>query len=660
MTLAEQIAVFLSESKDQLFLKKLVDCIRPPRRKKAVAEDKIQELTSLINLDENLRRRINTAITNSITRADLQYIFSESGMITGSGFFAELSQKITEKILPTLLPEKDLRLHVRKIFPKDWDYKWINQVSEPTWIGLFRSIRLDVSFDGPQQKQQLLHAAKVLSYRIAALGLDKRIVQKAAEIIQPLNAFTEQNKAWQWYTHAMEMGDTAMQIEYFQRLNNLIEKGLEQVKEIRHVKRAAGTSLQQTFITERICQQLERLRIIITIIDPQVDVSTYAYANYFKEVVESENTHKKLGSFLSSNFSYLAYQIAEHGGRTGEKYITNNLKEYWQFFRSAAVGGIIISIAALIKMELGHFNWAPFWASFLFGLNYAFAFVIIHLLKGSIATKQPALTASAIASALDNTNPKSPTLNNMALMVGKVFRSQLASLLGNLLIVFPLTVLFAYLVHRFTGEHLVNPAKAVHILEDTQPSVRNIWFAAIAAFLLFMSGIISGYFDNLVVFGKIPQRIRAHRRFTFIFGPRGTIKLANYIDNNMGALMGNIFLGFALGFIIFFGKIFALPLDIRHVTISTGFFGFTGFAQGFPYTNMQWLYYLSGLVCIAFTNLTVSFGLALYVAMKSRKVPTRQLIPLIKLTGLYFLKFPVDFFFPPKKERLPQELSQTK
>jgi len=649
--ISDQISTFLKEPKEVPFLKSLVDTIRPPRRKKILAEENIVQLTSLILADKNLQYRISTAITKIVTKADLQYIFSESGLVTGSGFFAELSQKITEKILPTLLPKNDLRNHVRKIFSKKWDYKWIYQVQEQVWINLFRSINLNISFDSPAQQQQLIHAAEVLSYRIAALGLDKRIVQKAPEIILPLNAFTAQNKIWQLYRHAINTGDTVLRLEYFQQLDSIIARGLLQIEEIRHTRKEAGTSLQQTFIIERICQQLERLQIIITIIDPMVDVSTYAYTDYFKEIVESENTHKQLGSFLSLNFSTLAYQIAGHGGRTGEKYITNNLREYRQFFRSAAIGGVIISLAALIKMWLGHYTLAPFWASFLFGINYAIAFVVIHLIGGSIATKQPALTASAIATALDNTTPRSPSLNNMALMVGKVFRSQLASLMGNLLVVFPLTIFIAYLVHKATGEHLVNPAKALHVLEDTQPSIRNIWYAAIAAFLLFMSGIISGYFDNLVIFGKIPERIRAHRRFTYILGAKGTIKLANYIDNNMGALMGNIFLGFALGFIIFFGKIFALPLDIRHVTISTGFFGFTAFAQDFAFTKLQWLYYLAGLVCIAFTNLTVSFGLALYVAMKSRKVPTRQLLTLTKVTGRYFLRFPGDFFFPPKRER---------
>ncbi len=660
MNIEAQIHNLLIQTKDLALLKGLVDIIRPPRRKKITAEETIRSLCSLIKSDENLRQRIKTAITNTITKADLQYIFSDSGLVTGSGFFAELRQKIIEKILPTLLPENDLRIQVRKIFIKRWDHKWINLVDPQIWVNLFRSIQLNVSFENEAHLHQLLLAAEKLTYSIASLSLDKKMMQKAVGNASHFNVFIEQNKVWQQYHEAIKNRGAEIQETTFQQLMHLLDKSLVQIKAIRKATLQTGTSLQQTFIIERIRQHLLRLQIIITIIDPSADVSTMSYSEYFKEVVESENTHNRIRSFLSSNFSFLAYQIAEHGSRTGEKYITNNLKEYVQFIKSAAIGGVIISVAALIKLMLGFVPSAPFWQSFLFGLNYAIAFVVIHLIRGTIATKQPALTASAIATSLDNTNPRSPSLNNLALMVGKVFRSQLASLFGNLVIVFPLTMLIAFLYYKIAGSHLVNEVKVEHILHDVQPSIRNIWFAGVAAFLLFMSGIVSGYFDNMVIYGKIPERIRVNRNIRNLFGAKKTIRLALYIDKNLGALMGNVFLGFGLGFMMFFGHIFGIPLDIRHVTISSGFFSFAAVAHGFSFTLSQWLFYISGLLIIATTNLLVSFSMALYVAMKSRKVSGTQLIPLLKISGLYFLRFPGDFLFPPKKERQPQELATGK
>jgi site-specific recombinase len=400
---------------------------------------------------------------------------------------------------------------------------------------------------------------------------------------------------------------------------------------------------------------LLRLQTIITILDPSVEVNPLQYTSYFKDVVENENTNANLRVFLSRNFYFLAYQISEHGSRTGEKYITNNLKEYRQFFGAAMIGGFVISLAAFIKVHLTNLHQPYFWASFGYGLNYALAFVIIHLLHGSIATKQPALTASTVASSLDNTNPKSPSLYNLTVMISKVTRSQLASLTGNLIIVFPLTIGIAWAYHFLTGNQIIAAQDIDKTVDAVKPHITNIWFAAVAGVLLFLSGIISGYFDNLVVYANIPKRLTHHRTLRRLLGEKGLQKTANYIDKNLGAIMGNVLLGFGLGFMIFFGKIFGIPLDIRHVTISTGFFGFALFSSGFsmPWQTIVWSGI--GLAAIAFTNLLVSFSLALFTALKSRSVSVRAVVPLIKQTFKYFLIHPFDFLFPPKKERVDKK-----
>ena len=374
MNIAEEIHALLADDiRGSELLRGIVDIIRPPRAKKMAAQNNCEVLVSLIEQNKKLRESINKAISSSILKSNLQFIFSESGLLTGTGFFSELSHKMVNKLLPTLLPENDLRTVVRKVFHKPWDYKWVYMVNDQTWIDVFKGLGLDISFEGPEQEEQLIRAAESLSYRIAALGLDKRVTRKAIQLLGPLNSFVEQNKVWQHYANALKSGITVRRFEYFGQLNTMLETGLEQVTAIRAANREKGTSLQQTFILERIYQQLERLKIIVTIIDPQVDVSTRTYSEYFKAVVKRENTHNKLRSFLSTNFSYLAYQIAEHGSHTGEKYITNNLKEYQQFFRSACIGGFIISFAALLKVWLTQYQMAPFWISFSLGLNYASA-----------------------------------------------------------------------------------------------------------------------------------------------------------------------------------------------------------------------------------------------------------------------------------------------
>jgi site-specific recombinase len=648
-----------TEATDVALLRSIVTELRAASKQDATAaNEQLQALTIWLHEHTAQKELLRQAIIRIIDEAELHYIFTESGLLSGSGFFAELSRRFSNKFLPELLPENDLRVAVRTIFNHSKDYQWVSKIEQSTWIHFLKTLDIVVEFSSPKHITQLIASAEILSLRIAALGTEGKIIHQSPNIEWHQNPFTQQYNEWHRYKQQIEQtGVAPASPNAYSRVIQAIDDALRQVRELRRLKSSQGTSLQQTFIVERLSQYLERLQIIVTLIDPTIDVGIQTYLHYFLQVVRNENTQNKIRAFIGNNVSYLAFQIAEHSSHTGEKYITSNSKEYFQFFKSAAIGGLIISFAALAKVGLSSLHLPYFWASFVYGINYALAFVIIHFVHGTIATKQPALTASTIAHVIGN---KQTALQNLVPLLAQVARSQFASLTGNLIIVFPLTILLALGVFYLTGSNMIDPTQAASMLQDVSLSGKNIWFASIAGVLLFISGIISGYFDNLVVYRKIPARIIAHPGFEKTFGKKWTAKISGYIDKNLGALMGNIILGFGLGFMIFFGKILGVPFDIRHVTISTGFFGFSLTSLDFQLPLASWLWCIVGLAGIAFTNLAVSFALALYVALRSRRISTFELWPLLKLTARYFLHFPSHFFFPPRRKKIqPMENAAT-
>jgi site-specific recombinase len=102
-------------------------------------------------------------------------------------------------------------------------------------------------------------------------------------------------------------------------------------------------------------------------------------------------------------------------------------------------GGVIVSFVAIFK-NYWDFCLPIFWQGMAYGTNYAAGFVLMDKTGSTLATKQPAYTASAVAGSLDTRKQNGrPDLKNLALTGGKVSRSQIASFAGNLLIVFPLT-----------------------------------------------------------------------------------------------------------------------------------------------------------------------------------------------------------------------------
>ncbi|HMW64820.1 MAG TPA: preprotein translocase subunit TatB, partial [Accumulibacter sp.] len=72
---------------------------------------------------------------------------------------------------------------------------------------------------------------------------------------------------------------------------------------------------------------------------------------------------------------------------------------------------------------------------------------------------------------------------------------------------------------------------------------------------------------------------------------------------------------------------------------------------GLDFSPDPWLFAWAvlGVAAIGLLNLSVSFALALTVALRSRQVPDGEWWPLARAVFGYFLRHPRGFFLPPKK-----------
>ena len=173
--------------------------------------------------------------------------------------------------------------------------------------------------------------------------------------------------------------------------------------------------------------------------------------------------------------------------------------------------------------------------------------------------------------------------------------------------------------------------------------------AAIAGVCLFLSGLIAGYYDNKAAYNEIPARLRQLHWPRRLLGEHRLAKITEYIGDNLGALAGNFFFGVMLGSIGTLGFIFGLPIDIRHITFSSANFVFALVGNNYLLTPEQWTLSLLGIVLIGITNLTVSFALALAVALRSRRVSFGKGGALFGLVLRRFWYTPRDFFLPPRE-----------
>ena len=633
------------------FLVELINKIRPDNpRNIQEAELKFKAVLYQVGQDRTSLFSLRKALLSQFLKTNIVTALTESGIVSSRGFVQELQSKLKHKILPALQSPDNFLYVINKIFYKKTDHIWVEGMDPILWKQFFEMLGIQINLTEPALIKQLQQSLQLLSYRITTLGLEKEMTHRYENFEDAIYPFLEQNRLVNEYLQSCELGkDAQAQQILLDNITEALHNCNQSIQWIRDQRKTYGTSLAQAYILTRLQQQINRVFIIIDVLDSDNDLNTERFADYFKTVVHNENRKNSVREFLSENTGYLAYQIAEHGGRTGEGYISTTRREFWKMFWSAAGGGLIISFIGVIKNLLTKMKLAPFWQGFLYSSNYSLGFILIQDTGSTLATKQPAYTANNVASSFDVEKiGEQPDLRNLAITVAKVSRSQLASFAGNLIVVFPLTYILAFLFFEITGTKIAEGAAAHKLLVDQQPfNSLALLYACFTGFFLFASGLIAGYVENYVVYGKIGDRLRSLSSFKNTFSEKRRYKIIHYIENNLGALTGNIALGFFLGMAGFIGHSFGIYFDIRHITISAantaiGLFGMNNIISA----GELW-YTLTGVFLIGFLNFAVSFSLAFIVAVKSRGIHLREYPEFLGIMWRYLKKFPRDFIKAP-------------
>jgi site-specific recombinase len=345
--------------------------------------------------------------------------------------------------------------------------------------------------------------------------------------------------------------------------------------------------------------------------------------------------------------SMLALRVTDNAGRTGEHYITTDWPGYREMWRSAMGAGFIIAFMALLKIYASKLGLAPMNQAFVFSMNYALGFVLIHMLHFTIATKQPAMTAATIAAAVSESQSRGD-LGRLADLIVDVLRSQFAAILGNVSIAFPTAIALAYSVAFITGGPFLDGGKAFHLLHELNPIASlAIPHAAIAGVCLFLSGLISGYFDNRAAYDRVPERISRLSWLRTIVGPDRAARTGQWVGENLGGIAGNFFFGIMLGSMGTIGLLFGLPLDIRHIAFAAANFAYALVALDFALPWQEYVWGAVGVALIGLTNLTVSFALALWVALRARDTEFGRTRELLRMLLRRVTAAPGRFFLPP-------------
>lgn len=605
---------------------------------------KIKYLFMVLDRNPESKRKVQALLTNTLQELTSIEFFCEVGLPSQISLIGELVDKMTSKILPKKPIGHQLSELMITLFPDESDVYWLKSLDEAT-LDKFTQL-FGKQEDYPHLKSDMEDSLIYLISQIVAIGLGpgirKRIPHKK---MKSLPFFYLSGKLNLYLKTKNDPAQAELAAQLMKELIELLYEAQEAIAEVYvHLDRF-GVSTHLVFQLERMKLFLKRTFALLEIVNS--GHLTKTKISYFvAELVEQNLVQRNAMGIFSNNATLLAQKIIENNSQTGEHYIARDRNEYWHMVSSAMGGGILTGLTVFIKNLLGTLSLNQFFYGAFSTLNYAGSFLLIQFGGFTLATKQPAATASALAKKLEISENREG-IEALTDEIVLLTRTQIAAVFGNLIAVIPAVLVINVIYFYLNGQWTFSEEAARYTIHSTDILGPSVIYAIFTGFLLWLSSVIAGWADNWYSFNQLSYLITNNKKIKTVITEEGAKKLAHFLDHGITGIAGNISLGFFLGFVPVILKFIGIPLEARHVTLSTGALAAAIPTLGFEVlSSPEFIRAAIGILVIGFLNLSVSFLLALTVAFKAKKISTHRKALIYRSVLTRFYQKPFSFFIP--------------
>jgi site-specific recombinase len=567
---------------------------------------------------------------------DLEQLTSNAGIPRRSGFVKELY----ERILGVFLPKPDYRHD-----PTALAASLLGHPRTMAWIDLLPGeqagplAQLFVD-DGSREhvRPQLASAMLTIASEAQAVGLAHEVRRRFSDqsaITSPFGRLVAAVETFIANPDAGQQSALDSTVDDCQKLLSTLEAHFD----------ATGVSVDLVYRSERTRAQLQKLRVLAQWL---VGEEPLHILRQVMNAVRRELELRGIRALVSENMRLLSRRIAERNAETGEHYIATTRAQYRTMLGISVGGGALMTLAVYLKFGITAAHLPLLWEGVLASINYAAVFVLVALAHFTVATKQPAVTAPALAAKMRDLQ-RPGRIDALVGQAAALVRSQVASVVGNLAAVAPCALGVAALWWFATGQAPLSEEKAHYVLHSHSVLGPSFLFAAYTGMLLWLSGLFSGWADNAFTLRRLHEAIASNRRLVRRLGAEGAHARADWWKANVAGLAGNIGLGVLLGLTPALFLFAGVPMEVRHVTLSTGQVAVASFTlgAGIVATAPFWLT-IAGLALIGVLNVGISFVLALQLAMRAVDISAVDRAHVYQaIRGRLFTR-PLDFIWPPR------------
>ena len=645
-SLLDQLDPHAPLAERHLWLISLCAWIRGKQPSPQAAMGRLQLLLDAIEARPDVQQRLRAWWQVLLSTVDVTTLLADFGFAPRTAFLSELTERLRHKLLPDTPETLDASELFSLALPRAFDAQWLAAI-DATQLQRIEQLLRQPAVDGATRWQHtVLDAITYCSGQILSTGFAPELrlrMSVAARDARPFHALTRDVEALRSEVLRPDANPAAVDAAA-QQLRSSLDA-------CRHAVASVYTHLEENGISVGLVFRLRQLRERVLRIRELLDclMSTHPTASAVRllsRLVLVGQERASIRALITSNSSLLAAKVAERSAETGEHYITRDWPQYRSMLRKAAGGGALTGGTTLLKFMIMGLGLSAFWGGFWAGAMYAASFVVIQLLHCTLATKQPAMTAPAMAAKLkDIGTPEA--VNAFVDEVAHLMRSQAAAVLGNVLVVFPVVLLLSVGIGLLLGHPMLGAKEAAYTLHSLSLLGPTLLFAGFTGCLLFASSIIAGWVENWFVLRRLDSAMRYNPSVTGLLGVERAGRWAHFMRNNISGFASNISLGFMLGLIPPIMAFFSLPLEVRHVTLSAGQLAAASVAYGVQTVFMPAFWWaVAAIPLIGALNLGVSFYLAYKLALRAHNVSGVQRAHIHQAIWARWRHRPLNFFIP--------------
>jgi site-specific recombinase len=641
-----------------LWLIELLRWVRGDAKDPQTSVARVRELLDAVQDQPEWRARWHLWWQAFVSSVDATPLLADYGFAPRTAFMSELGHRLRRKVLPGTPETTDLAELFGLLLPTRFDVRWIKALDSATLQRLHGLLMPPAPGAGeagsppPARagfwQTALMDALMFCVSQVSATGFASEIRVRMSPAAQAARAFHELPSSFETLRQAVELEGprSPAALDAAARLRDQLDACRQAAYTVYSHLEAHGVSVGIVFRLRQLRERIVRIKELLDCL--QSTQPERAAAALLADLAQVGQDNRSVRALIASSSQITAAKVAERSAESGEHYITRNAAEYRQMLGKAAGGGAVLAFTTWAKFSLVVLGLSAFWGGLADGLNYALSFVLIQLLHLTVATKQPAVTAPAMVAKLKDIRQPG-AVRRFVDEVAHLFRSQIASIVGNVGLVVPVVLLISLALQFGAGAPMISEDKAVHVLHDLHLLGPTLLFAALTGVLLFASSIVAGWVENWFVYHKLDSAVRHNPRFTRVLGPVRAARWATFLRQNISGLSANVSLGLMLGLVPAFALFFGLGLEVRHVTLAAGQVAAATAALGLSVLAEPALWWaVAGVALVGPINLTVSFYLAFRLALRAQAISEVNRQRIRAAIRQRIRRAPLSFLLPPR------------